>query len=429
MAETQKEKFKNPFRPGAGHMPPYLAGREEEQKDFERLLSQETILENLILTGLRGLGKTVLLETFKPLAIQHGWLWAGTDLSESTSITEENLAIRLITDLSVVTSSIVIAVKDHPQFGLAKGSTKTPITLDYANLRAIYEHTPGLAADKLKNILEIVWAHLKPLGRKGIIFAYDEAQNLADHAAKDEYPLSLLLDLFQSIQRKGIPFMLALTGLPTLFPKLVEARTYSERMFRVVFLEPLNEKETREAIKRPIDKAACPVKFADQAITTIWEISKGYPCARPPCPSGRRGGYPFFVQYICREAYDVIAQNMDAGLPAPTVPVEPIMRKLDSDFFAGRWARATDRQRDLLGVVAQLPNCDAEFTVQELVEAASSLEKPFSSSHANQMLSALSDAGLVYRNRHGKYSFAVPLLGSFIRRQFKRQSAKVDYRI
>jgi len=237
---------------------------------------------------------------------------------------------------------------------------------------------------------------------------------LADHAAKDEYPLSLLLDLFQSIQRKGIPFMLALTGLPTLFPKLVEARTYSERMFRVVFLEPLNEKETREAIKRPIDKAACPVKFADQAITTIWEISKGY---------------PFFVQYICREAYDVVAQNMDAGLPAPTVPVEPIMRKLDSDFFAGRWARATDRQRDLLGVVAQLPNCDAEFTVQELVEAASSLEKPFSSSHANQMLSALSDAGLVYRNRHGKYSFAVPLLGSFIRRQFKRQSAKVDYRI
>src|SRR5438034_7039277 len=113
------KKIKNPFRPGAGHMPPYLAGREHEIKEFRQLLSQETILENLILTGLRGLGKTVLLETFKPLAIQHGWLWAGTDLSESTSITEENLAIRLITDLSVVTSSIVIAVKDHPQFGLA----------------------------------------------------------------------------------------------------------------------------------------------------------------------------------------------------------------------------------------------------------------------------------------------------------------------
>ena len=63
-------KFKNPFRPGAGHMPPYLAGRENENREFAQLLEQDVILKNLVLTGLRGLGKTVLLETFKPLAIQ-----------------------------------------------------------------------------------------------------------------------------------------------------------------------------------------------------------------------------------------------------------------------------------------------------------------------------------------------------------------------
>ena len=72
----------NPFRPGAGHAPPYLAGREEEKKEFARLLGQSPVLDNLVLTGLRGVGKTVLLETFKPIAIQNGWLWAGTDLSE-----------------------------------------------------------------------------------------------------------------------------------------------------------------------------------------------------------------------------------------------------------------------------------------------------------------------------------------------------------
>src|SRR5690348_15623749 len=93
-------KFKNPFKPGAGHMPPYLAGREIERQEFARLLQQETILENLVLTGLRGLGKTVLLETLKPMAIDSGWLWAGTDLSESTSISEANLAIRLLTDIA-----------------------------------------------------------------------------------------------------------------------------------------------------------------------------------------------------------------------------------------------------------------------------------------------------------------------------------------
>ena len=63
-------EFQNPFRPGAGHVPPYLAGRKEETKEFERLLKQPVLLENLVLTGLRGVGKTVLLDTLKPIA-QH----------------------------------------------------------------------------------------------------------------------------------------------------------------------------------------------------------------------------------------------------------------------------------------------------------------------------------------------------------------------
>lgn len=407
MAEdAAKAKFRNPFRPGAGHMPPYLAGREEETREFNRLLEQDIILENLILSGLRGLGKTVLLDTFKPMAIQAGWLWVGADLSEATSVSDENLATRIITDLSVVTSSIVVAREVLPRYGLTHQTETVETKLDYGLLQEVFAHTPGLVADKLKAVLELAWSHINPLGKRGIIFAYDEAQNLADHAAKEQYPLSLLLDVFQSLQKKEVPFMLALTGLPTLFPKLVEARTYSERMFRVIFLEPLNKVETIQAIKKPIDKAACPVKLSDTSIETIWETTKGY---------------PYFIQYVCREVYDVWVQHNEAGLPPPGVPVGAIIRKLDSDFFAGRWARATDRQRDLLAVISVLPNCAAEFTVQDVVECSSRLspDKPFSNSHANQMLASLSEAGLVYRNRHGKYSFAVPLLGEFIRRQMR----------
>src|SRR5687768_11997321 len=96
-------KFTNPNRPEAGNMPTYLAGREHEKTEFARLLKQETIYENLILTGLRGVGKTVLLEILKPVAIKEGWLWVGTDLSETASLTEANLALRMISDLSVVT--------------------------------------------------------------------------------------------------------------------------------------------------------------------------------------------------------------------------------------------------------------------------------------------------------------------------------------
>ncbi|MDD4888930.1 MAG: ATP-binding protein [Phycisphaerae bacterium] len=401
---ANKQKFANPFRPGAGHMPPYLAGRETETREFARLLEQQIILQNLILTGLRGLGKTVLLETFKPMAIRSGWLWAGTDLSESTSITESNLAIRLLTDLAVVTSSIVVGTEERNRIGFRPDTERTRTTLDYGFLARLFDATPGLVADKLKAVLETVWSCLQQIGKRGIVFAYDEAQNLADHASRDQYPLSLLLDVFQSIQRKNIPFMLALTGLPTLFPKLVEARTYSERMFHVIFLNPLSEKETTEAIQKPVADHKCPVQIHDASIKTIWSITHGY---------------PYFVQYVCREAFDLWIQNMDNGQPPTSIPADALVRKLDTDFFSGRWAKATDRQRELLGVIAQLPNCDAEFTVQDVAEhpANQALTRPFSSSHINQILAALSEAGLVYKNRHGKYSFAVPLLGPFIRRQ------------
>ena len=92
--QLQIPLFKNPYRPGAGHIPPHLAGRQRECEEFDRLLQQDTILENMVLTGLRGVGKTVLLETLKPLAIQRGWLWAGTDLSQTASVSEGNLALR-----------------------------------------------------------------------------------------------------------------------------------------------------------------------------------------------------------------------------------------------------------------------------------------------------------------------------------------------
>ena len=395
-----KQPFSNPFRPGAGHMPPYLAGRETEEREFRALLKQDVILNNLILTGLRGVGKTVLLETLKPIAIQDGWLWVGTDLSESTSISEDTLAIRLITDLAVVTSGIMISNKN--QVGIGFGSNTPEVPLNYANLSNMYKETPGLVADKLKHILELVWRCMKGSDRKGLIFAYDEAQNLSDHAQKDQYPLSVLLDVFQSIQRKNIPFMLVLVGLPTLFPKLVEARTYSERMFHVVFLDKLNDDDSKDAILNPVKKAGCPVVFAPEAVNNIISIS---------------GGYPYFLQFICREVYDVWIQKIVDG-QQPTVPSAEIIRKLDTDFFAGRWGKITDRQRELLGLVARLETCDSEFTVQEVVLSSKEAPtNPFTSSHVNQILSSLSDAGLIYKNRHGKYSFAVPLLARFIRRQ------------
>jgi hypothetical protein len=393
------EPFTNPFRPGAGHRPPYLAGRALEQREFEKILDQKIILENPLLTGLRGVGKTVLLETFKPLAMQRGWIWVGTDLSESASVSEEALATRLMADLSVATSALKVGEKDLP--GFAGG--KKDVYLDYQALTGIYSSTPGLVEDKLKAVLEVAAAAIAQDGNRGVVFAYDEAQNLADSTKQNEFPLSLLLDVFQSIQRKEVPFMLALTGLPTLFPKLVEARTFAERMFRVIVLDKLDEEASREAIVKPIEDANCPVQISDESVAMIVAHS---------------GGYPYFIQFICREVFDAFLLLQRQQAPEPySVPLDAITLKLDSDFFAGRWARATDRQRDLLWAIATLGKPDEEFTVQEVVKASKKLEKSFTSSHVNQMLSSLCGGGLIYKNRFGRYSFAVPLFDRFILRQ------------
>lgn len=384
-------------------MPRYLAGREREYTEFERLLGQEEILENLVLTGLRGVGKTVLLETFKPRAVEQGWIWATADLSESASVTETALAERLLADLALVTSSATVTDLDAQQVGFAAPSQGREVPLTHEVLVSVYEGTPGLTADKIKATLEFAWERLREQGQQRVIFAYDEAQNLSDHAAKDQFPLSVLLDIFQSIQKKGIPFMLVLAGLPTLFPKLVDARTFAERMFRVMTLTKLTAAESREAILKPIEVAGCPVKLSPESVEVIIHES---------------GGYPYFIQFIGREVYDVfIRQHVDEEKEKKVVPVEAIQRKLDADFFAGRWARITDRQRELLWVIAHLDRPDEEFTILELTEKANAvLSKPFSPSNASQMLASLAERGMIYKNRFGKYSFAVPLLGRFILR-------------
>src|SRR5258707_1451866 len=403
-----KTPFQNPFKPGAGHAPPNLAGGNPETAEFRKLLTQTTILENIVITGLRGVGKTVLLDSFKPIAIQQGWRWTSTDLSEAASISEESLSTRLVTDLAVLTSNVTITLPARMPSGFTSLPQITSRTLNYNLLRSIYDNTPGLVADKLKFLLEFVWENLKSQGSKGIILAYDEAQNLSDQAVKEQYPLSIMLDVFQSIQKKDIPFMLVLTGLPTLFPKLVEARTFAERMFHVLTLTKLSKPASRDAILIPIKKNKCPVTFNDQSVANIINLSNGY---------------PYFIQFICREVFDNIIQQAPEGDRNVTTPLKGIIRKLDTDFFSGRWNRATDRQRELLTVISKLENCDEEFTVQEIVEKAKSVEqKPFSNSHVNQMLSKLQDNGLVYKNRFGKYSFAVPLLGQFIKRQEEEAS-------
>ncbi|HET9638816.1 MAG TPA: hypothetical protein VFP12_06385 [Allosphingosinicella sp.] len=396
--------IENPFKPGAGHMPPHLAGRTVEQEGFRVLLRQTVITDNLIITGLRGVGKSVLLESMKPFARAAGWLWVGDDFTEAKSLSEERIADSIVNDLSLALAPIFVETQLTMPMGFGSAPSKTQKPLDYHGLKNVYDSTPGLPTDKLKAVLRFVGSLLQKTDFKGIVFAYDEAQNMGDRAQDNEFPLSLLLDVFQSVQRHpgGLPFMLVLTGLPTLFPKLNATRTYTERMFDVMTLDKLDEDASRDAIRKPVEDAACPITFSPETVEQIVEMS---------------GGYPFFIQFICKEVFDAWLSRAAAGLQM-SVPEEEIMRKLDQRFFSGRWDNASDRQRDFMLVAASLPHSNGEFKVQDIVDLSTQVgEKPFRLSSANMMLKTLIDNDFVFRNRRGKYSFAVPLLDQFILRQ------------
>jgi hypothetical protein len=403
----------NPFRPGNGQRPLYLAGRTSEKDQFTRMVRETTVAQNAILTGLRGTGKTVLLEELKPLAQSNGWLWTGNDLSESASLTEDRIARRLIVDLATLLGPILSQKQEKNTVGFNAETEIIQRPVHFDDLWKIYESTNGLTDDKLKAVLLSVRAALEQTDIKGVVFAYDEAQNLTDHALSKEFPLSILLDVFSYFQRNPskCKFMLVLTGLPTLFPKLNEARTYTERMFHVMHLQKLDETAAREAIKKPIELTQSTLTFAEKTINEIVQMSSGY---------------PYFIQFVCKEVFDAWIGKITVG-QAPSVPMAEILAKLDLDFFASRWARATDRQQDFMRVIATMANADEEFSVQDIVQASRSLlKRGFNPSHATQILQALSEKGLIYRNRRAGYCFAVPLLSQYINRQDWDPAALLD---
>ena len=394
----------NPFRPGAGTKPLYLAGRSHEQGEFVKSLNERNITKNILITGLRGVGKTVLLEDFRPLATQHGWLWAGNDLNEAAAVSEKDVAIRLIVDLAKVLAPIFSYEIKEQAIGFTGNPASGKRPLNFDDLWNIYESTPGFGTDKLKAVLEYAARMIAGTGLRGVVFAYDEAQNLADKKEREQFPLSLVCDVFSNLQKRdlGCQFLLVMTGLPTLIAHLNEARTYTERMFHTLMLDRLKEPETREAILKPIELSQSTLTFSDQTVEHIVEESKGY---------------PFLIQYICREVFDAWIGRMTVG-EAPSVPMTEITAKLDLDFFAPRWNRATDRQQIFMRVIATLAGAGSGFSVQDITTSSrKQLKRPFTPSHATQMLGDLTEKGLIYKNRRGAYCFAVPLLAGFIKRQ------------
>ncbi|MCL2713612.1 MAG: ATP-binding protein [Alphaproteobacteria bacterium] len=402
---------RNPFSPGPGLRPIFLAGRVDEQRAFARVLDKllNKALEerswtgNILITGEAGIGKTALLAEFRRLVLEHQFLWIGSAWTEAAAVAEKDVAERLMVDLAVALAPIVCSGGDEVRAGVS--------VLD--DLHRIYNAEPGFASDRLKAVLGQVAEIISRAGRRGIVVAFDDAQNLADSTERQQFPLSLVCDVLANLQRRdpGCRFLLIMAGRPALPALLRDARNSTESMFQSLTLHRLTESETRDAIQETMARSGSTLTFPETVVACITEESKGH---------------PFLIQYICRETFDAWLGTIGAGA-VPFVPMREIAAKLDLDFFAPQWNRATGRQQIFLQVIATLEHAEGGFSLQDITSASHNLlRRPFTPSHAIQMLGHLTGKGLIHRNGRGAYCFAVPQLTGFIRRQAWNAAARRD---
>lgn len=396
--------IENPYRPGAGHIPPYFGGRSCEIEHFRRLMRQDFATENVLVTGLRGFGKTVLLRHLKDVGREAGWLWAGNDLSESASLSEERLAIRILTDISTA-----LAAQGFEEAGRSTEGVNVDefAVATFNELKAVYERTPGLASDRLKAAVLKAVGLAKQFKMSGIVLAYDEAQCLIDHADRNEYPMSLLVETVAMLQKQDsvLPVMLVLCGLPQVFDALTATRTYTERMFHVMRLERLSRDDTLAALAHPLAELSPPLYPSKELVYKAAELA---------------GGYPYLIQFFGKELVDQMLRQ--GGILQPDqFPAPDVMNRLDAGLFSARWNRTTDKQRELLQVAARRPgDWASDFSAQDLSKLS---EGAFSSAQANQHLVSLCDKGMLYRTRHGRYAFTVPMSEQMIANRMSKAQA------
>jgi hypothetical protein len=324
------DPIKNPYTPGAGTRPSELAGRDEEIENFRVLLARVRAgrsEQSQIITGLRGVGKTVLLNTFENQAEDAGYHTAFRELTQESNL-PELLAIdvqRLLRELklSAKAASVVRAGLSTLSAFTLKDPNGFELTID---VRKVSEQR--LTDDFVELFLQLGSA--AKAKNVGIVFFMDEIQFV-----KEEEFRALITALHRASQ-KQLPLTLAAAGLPQI-PRLAgEARSYAERLFRFPRIGALEGSAARAALVVPAEREG--VDYEEPAVNRALELTQGY---------------PFYLQEFGKHIWNlapgspVTIQNVDDALPRAE-------ESLDRGIYEVRIQRATAKERRYLRAMAEL---------------------------------------------------------------------------
>jgi len=395
------DPIRNPYAPGAGQRPPELAGRDEQLEAFGVVLERVARgrpERSLVLTGLRGVGKTVLLNTLRSLAVRRQW---GTGKLEARP--DQSLRRPLASAAHQAVREL--GHRDEDSVAHVLGVIRSFAERDAgpgARLRDKWH--PGIDAPAVRGRadsgdIEIDLVELfTDLGGlagdlgKGIGIFIDEMQDLGPD------DVSALCAACHEISQSSLPVIVVGAGLPHLPAVLSASKSYSERLFRYQRIDRLARDAADAALRVPAQEE--DADLTDDALSRMYAVT---------------GGYPYFIQAYGKAVWDLAPASPitaeDVDVAAPEAEAE-----LAVGFFGSRFERATPGEREYLramaDVAASLTDPDDVESVPTSDVAAALGKKPQSLSPARD---ALLKKGLVYATERGRVAFTVPHFGRYLR--------------
>jgi hypothetical protein len=389
------DPVRNPYSPGAGLRPFELAGREREVFRFDVLRARARQRRNdqsIVFYGLRGVGKTVLLNDFAEAARNDGWIVAKVEADASGSRSpfrsqvaqSLNVALRRVQGKVAKGSRMKAALRTFKSFSLKAapdGTLSVGIELEADAGRA---DTGSLQADLTDLALDLGDAAIEL--DCGVVLLIDEMQDLKAEE------LAAVCQACHEAGQQNRPFFIVGAGLPNLPGILAGARSYAERLFHYATIGPLPPREAAAALTRPAEHEG--VDWTDQAVTIVVEAANGY---------------PYFLQEYGSAAWDVAGSSpIDHDDAVEGVRIGKA--RLDAGFFRSRWERATPGEREYLTAMAA--DGDAWSQSGEVARRLSKQPTQLGPVRAN-----LISKGLVFAPVRGAIAFTVPGMADFIARQ------------
>ncbi|OIO09363.1 MAG: AAA family ATPase [Elusimicrobia bacterium CG1_02_63_36] len=386
------DPLRNPFSPGAGNPPPELAGRDE-------LLEQARITlgrvirgryeQSLMLVGLRGVGKTVLLNRIREIAEGMKYQIAMIEATESRS-----LPALLIPTLRAVLIKLdrMEGISTKAKLGLRVlrsfvGALKVKLGDFEVGLDVDPEEGKADSGDFESDLSELFQAIGEAAQDRDTAVAVivDEIQYL------DEAEMSALIMAIHRVSQRQLPLVLIAAGLPQLVGLAGRSKSYAERLFQFPAIGPLDEAYAMAALRDPVHAES--VDFTDNALREIIHQTEGY---------------PYFLQEWGYQSWNLAAASPIDKDTVVRVAASAI-KKLDASFFRVRFDRLTPREKEYLRALAELgPGSHRSGDAADILGVRVASIAP--------LRSGLIRKGMVYSPAHGDTAFTVPLFDDFMRR-------------